>query len=1279
MNIQQTDIKKSLSKQYRLVKPKREDIEKFKKNLCLLLDSIDESESEENVKIHLMDFLKNTWYSPDYLVAPKGRTDFVIHTGKTADHPAGVLFEVKRPANKTDMINRNNINEKAFQELVLYYLRERENGNDDIRRLVITNIYEWFVFDARNFERIFYGNSEFVKQYERWLAGQKVSTGTDHFYNDIARKFIEESEGTISFTYFDLRDYDGYLRNELKSDDNLLIPVFKALSPVHQLKLSPRADSNDLDKGFYTELLHIIGLEEVKDGGNKVIRRKEPKERSSGSLLENTMTILKTEDCLRNIPNLRDYGDKTEEQLYNTAFELCITWINRIVFLKLLEAQLVKYHGSDDFRFLSIHKVNGFDALNKLFFQVLAQKHKDRSDSVNKAFGDIPYMNSSLFETSELESATIRINSLDDDETVSVFRSSILNDVNNKPVTSKELPLLDYLFRFLDSYDFASEGGEEIQEESKSLINASVLGLIFEKINGYKDGSIYTPGFITMHICRETIRRAVVKKFNDERSWKCESIDDVKNFLMDLKLPKDILSANKTINSIRVCDPAVGSGHFLVSALNEFVAVKSELGILADEKGNRLTISNRPVTVDVDRDELVIAYNDGEDIFEYKVSDKKVSKDVQRVQKTIFHEKQTIIENCLFGVDINANSVKICRLRLWIELLKNAYYTEESGFTELETLPNIDINIKEGNSLLSRFALDEDMREVMKKSGYTIAEYRTRVNEYKDVHDKQKKHEIEKIIGSIKEKFREGFFVIKEINKELTGLESKYDILAKQGDMFESAKDKKEREIKAAALLKKIEKVKNKQLEVESNERYRGAFEWRFEFPEVLADDGTFSGFDVVVGNPPYIRQEELGELKKHLEKSFEVYAGTADILVYFIELGVKILKAGGEFSFITANKFMRAGFGAPLREYLAKLHIHDITDFGDLPVFDEVTTYPCILALSKNEAGKDFYAANIETLEFDDFSEYLKKKRFRKKQANLKAEGWSLSSDKADALLDKIKATGVPLGEYVNGQIYYGIKTGLNEAFVIDAAIRDALIKADKKSAEIIKPFLAGRDVKRYGSLDADKFLILLPKGITDLNRRNLEPFNWLEKTYPAVAKHLKPFESDAKKRYDKGDYWWELRACDYYAEFEKPKIICPAIVQKGSYLFDNAAFYSNDKTTIIASEDLYLLANLNSKVADFVLHSIASTKQGGFYEYKPMYISMVPIFQNPPKETRKQIISLVESMLALNKKRAKETDTAKREAIDEKISETDREIDALVYELYGLDEKEIRMVEKG
>ena len=309
-----------------------------------------------------------------------------------------------------------------------------------------------------------------------------------------------------------------------------------------------------------------------------------------------------------------------------------------------------------------------------MFFQVLARKFDERNDDVKKAFEKVPYLNSSLFEPTDIEQVTLFISNLKDDKTIPVISSTVLKDEHGKKLTGK-LTTLDYLFRFLDAYDFSGDGGEDIQEDNKTLINASVLGLIFEKINGYKDGSYFTPGFITMYMCRETIRKAVVEKFKeyclnsrrigtgqDLQDFRMERIEDIGD-LIPKHIPRK--KANEIVNSLKICDPAVGSGHFLVSALNEIIAIKNDLKILEDKEGKSL----HWYEITVENDELAITDQDGE-LFQYHPG----NKESQRVQETLFHEKETIIENCLFGVDINPNSVKICRLRLWIELLKNAYY-----------------------------------------------------------------------------------------------------------------------------------------------------------------------------------------------------------------------------------------------------------------------------------------------------------------------------------------------------------------------------------------------------------------------------------------------------------------------------------------------------------------------------------------------------------------------------------------------------------------------------
>ena len=321
----------------------------------------------------------------------------------------------------------------------------------------------------------------------------------------------------------------------------------------------------------------------------------------------------------------------------------------------------------------------------------------------------------------------------------------------------------------------------------------------------------------------------------------------------------------------------------------------------------------------------------------------------------------------------------------------------------------------------------------------------------------------------------------------------------------------------------------------------------------MLDEKGDYLGFDAVLGNPPYIRQEELAAFKPHFQSVFETYAGTADLYVYFVERGMNILRPGGQFSYILPNKWMRAGYGDKLRQFVKRQRIEGISDFGDLPVFEEATTYPCIFEMSRAEPRATFPAATIHTLTYEQsLSEYIRSNAFAVGLESLSDSGWTLSNQGVQQLLDKLRAAGTPLGEYVQGKIYRGVLTGLNEAFVIDAATRDRLIAEDGRSAEVIKPFLAGRDIKRYQTPVCDKYLILFKKGITNKENPDNQAESWLELNYPAIRRHLDQYKEAAILRSDKGDYWWELRACDYYDEFDKPKIMLPDIAIKMQALYD-------------------------------------------------------------------------------------------------------------------------------
>ncbi|WP_276499697.1 class I SAM-dependent DNA methyltransferase [Pontibacter litorisediminis] len=1283
--------KQALNKAYLRLKTSRTEIEKFKQALAALLDSINLHETEEHAKNHLRDFLRLTFYDK-YGVNTKGKTDLVIHTGNNTKSNAGVLLEVKRPTNKADMPTTDNLNYKATHELLLYYLRERlEHHNHDLRHLIVTSVHEWFVFDALEFDRLFFRNTQLKKDFADWSAGRKASGSTDFFYKEIAAPYISNLQESISYTYFNLKDYEKPLRNKSTKDDVKLVALYKLLSPAHLLKEPFANDANSLDRDFYLELLHIIGLEEVKEGGRKLIQRKAKP--NPGSLLEAAYQKLRSEDLISDLDNPYSYGSTREEQLFNVALELCITWINRILFLKLLEAQLISYHhGDKKYGFMSTVNLREFDDLNELFFDVLAERPEMRSASVKGKYNHIPYLNSSLFETTALEKRTLRISNLKDRSLLPLYPQTVFRRTQGKDFVSKhpELHTLEYLLRFLGSYDFGAEGKEEIQEENKTLITASVLGLIFEKINGYRDGSFYTPGFITMYMSREAIRRAVVQRFSERYNWDIDTSSAGLGFeSLQLRIHQNytlesIKEYNQLLNSLRICDPAVGSGHYLVSALNELIVLKHDLRILTNRQGKPLHYGS----IEVQNDELIVTDLHGEP-FSYTVTEhpdghRSINPQVQELQEALFHEKQTIIENCLFGVDINPNSVKICRLRLWIELLKNAYYTApesingEPGsgkYTQLQTLPNIDINIKQGNSLLSRYPLTADLKEAFGKKGHSLQAYREAVLKYKHTNSKADKKQLEAFLEEIKQGFKTTLANNDPLRKKMADLRGQISVM-QNPDLFGAKKvDKKQLQQKQ----KQLQKLEDERQAIEENKVYEGAFEWRFEFPEVLDEEGKYKGFDVVLGNPPYIRQEELGSFKLYLQKAYSTYAGTADLYVYFVERGLELLREGGQFSYILPNKWMRAGYGQALRQWLQTYKLEQLLDFGDLPVFEEATTYPLILAVAKYEPepGYTFEAATINTLQFEQGLEaYVQQHKYTVQADLLPNSGWTLSNSIAQQLLEKLRNTGTPLGDYVEGKIYYGIKTGYNEAFVIDEATKERFILEDPRSEEVIKPFLLGRDLKRYQTPKTNKFLLFIPWHFplhkdSSITGASLEAERAFMEHYPVVYNHLLKYKAGLSKR-NKAETgiryeWYALQRCaaSYFEEFDKNKVMFQEIATFQSFVIDKSGSYSNNKTYIIPDADNFILGLLNSKVTWWFLNQITSKLQGGALAMQSIYTSLIPI-ATPDEETKASITALVDQILSI-KQADPAADTSGLEA----------EVDVLVYRLYHLTYEEVLLVE--
>jgi hypothetical protein len=1125
------------------------DVQAFRTALQELLSRIQPEESEEFNKNLVDEFFSRSLYRDrTYMVNTYQRTDLAIFK----DERPMVLFEFKRPGS-AEMVTKEDLKRKSLYELILYYIREEvRNHNTEIKHLVITNCWEYFVFEKKLFYQLFVRNRRFA---EKVIAADTGDDKTEYIYEQIIRPEVERVEHRLQFVYVDLRSLKKRLASDEVIRNRTFLSIFKFFSPTHLLKLPFISDHNTLNRAFYAELLYIMGVEEVTD--NKVRKIKRLKNgRQPFSLVEQTYS------------KLEDYPRvTTEEQRFEAALGLTLTWINRVLFLKLLESQLKSFTRENDVRFLDTAHIRDYDVLHDLFMQVLAKPVEERSEEMRNMFPEVPYLNSSLFELSQVEQEFFPVSGIRLGD-MQVYSRTVLKDGNGRRITGN-LSSLDYLFRFLDAYDFGSDSSDDdtIRTESRTLINASVLGLIFEKINGYKDGSFFTPGYITEYMCRETLRSAIVDKFNKKKKWHCKDFEELKDQI-DEGNREERIEANEIINNLRICDPAVGSGHFLVSALNEIIAIKSELGILQDRSERPKRI--RDYDVRVEYDELVASDEDG-DVFRYNPSEPAS----QRIQETLFEEKRTIIENCLFGVDLNPKSVEICRLRLWIELLKNAYYFRtDDGKRYLQTLPNIDINIKCGNSLASvrpvcigkKIAESEGMQKL-------VREYKRNVREYKNCRSKSLKIQLNNNIQSLKKHLLPG------VQSVMFGMDNA-------------------QEYNTLGVMKR-------------------ALEWMIEFPEILREDGSFDGFDVVIGNPPYISLENLsrdvavyrsmkrlGENNEQ-ELNYKTLEARGDIYTLFVERGLQLLHKGGRLSYIMPNKWQKVMYGRPLRQLFLDNNLSTIIDFGDNQIFDDATTYTCIIQMSKEPSKGEMHVSTIEDVNAETLPEDVEEQRELFDKNEMSADIWVISSLDNFHHVERLKKEMITLDEFVGGEEYYGIKTGLSEAFLISVDKAHELIQEDESSREILRPFLQGRGLVAYGEATAGSYIVFTPKGFTahsmgiDREAQTLPPEDeawlWFSEHYPAVARWLAPFADRARRRSDKGDYWWELRACAYYDKFAEPKLFYQVFQTKPCFVYDESSTFCNNSMYFLPVNDKRLLALLCSSVGWWLIKEFCPPIQNG------------------------------------------------------------------------------------
>jgi hypothetical protein len=639
-----------------------------------------------------------------------------------------------------------------------------------------------------------------------------------------------------------------------------------------------------------------------------------------------------------------------------------------------------------------------------------------------------------------------------------------------------------------------------------------------------------------------------------------------------------------------------------------------------------------------------------------------------------YGRKLYLIENCIYGVDIQPIACQIAKLRFFISLIVDQKVEPTERNLGVRPLPNLEAKIVSADTLIPIERPKDHQLGLL------------------DTHIAPLRQQLEAI--------RHDYFIARtpatkakcrqrdaELRRQIG------DVLCQGGFPAETARamaDWDPYDQNAHAKFFDPEwmfglPVGKVRLTEQSSATLRGNFAFTNETSgemELVAPDvnQVESGFDIVIGNPPYVRQEQIKHLKPLLKSYYDCFTGMADLYVYFYERAIRLLKVGGVFSFITSNKWLRSAYGERLRTWLTKnARILQLIDFGDAPVFAAII-YPCIVILQRIELGSLVGTHEIQALSWkpgvpvEQFAEIFWHQKFSLPQAELKSDSWWIEGQGTRRLLERIRTKGTSLGEYCQGRLYRGILTGLNEAFVVDRATRDRLVTEHPSSVEVLKPFLRGRDVKRWRIEFAEQYLIKIESSENKQHpwsgQKKKEAEAIFSRTYPAIHSRLQCFRDGLIKRYDQGQYFWELRSCDYWDEFLQPKIIIPAISDTVNYAADWEGYFSNDKTSICIPPSIpFALAVANSRVSWWLTQQLYASRQGGFYEFKPMYVSQLPI---PNANTAQQgsISNLLEYIIWLNQQPdiANEPTSNPRDTL--MLGYFEQIINGLVYELFFAEE---------
>ncbi|EAJ8044483.1 Eco57I restriction-modification methylase domain-containing protein [Campylobacter coli] len=1210
----------------------------------------------------LSKFFENLHFECEIKSIHKGNSGIDLALKK--DKQIQVIVEAKLPHSK-EFFSQSKPNCKALHECILYYLRERKALNSSLKHIIITDFYRFYIFKADLFEELFNKNKYFKEAFENFESKNSLFKGnTDEFYKE-CEKLLSSEKYLDSITRKDLFDEPSLkgvfidikpILEQEKPSFSKLKPLFKIFHKDFLLSEFNPNDANSLNNAFYKELLYILGLYESKQNSKLIIAKSEESKEEQGTFY----TAI---------------NSKLKEENFETILKLLILWLNRILFLKLIESNLVRFNDDKNLKFLNFKKIPDFDKLSELFFEVLA---KEKSTRKKSEFAYLPYLNSSLFEKQSIEN-TLEISSLSNDLKLFYYKNTVLKDDKCK-AKKGQVGLLEYLFEFLDSFDFGSDDEQSEILSQKELISSSVLGNVFEKLNGYKEGSFYTPSFITSYMCKESITKVVLDKFNAQFDLDAKDISELRKSLRkeDKKAQKELL------NSIKICDPAVGSGHFLVSALNVMLSIYDELNLFDEE-----------FYLEVQNDEILITNHKGEFI-EYKRPSTPKDK-AHLIQQELFHTKKDIIENNLFGVDINPNSCEITKLRLWIELLKHSFYQsfDDENYHDLKTLPNIDINIKCGNSLVSYFETGKSLSHYPNIKE-RMSKYKRIVKDYKEGFYTDK-NLIAKEIKNLQESFK-NFCLKDKFNKEIKQLTNganeyskKYgDFLADEHhdekfksffskNMFEFSFDEKVATKEFANLKKEYDNIFN----LESNH----PFEWRFEFPEILDDDGNFKGFDLIIGNPPYIKENDNKDLFTNTKK-LRTYQGKMDIWYHFVGRGFDILKNNGYLAFIATNNWVTNSGAKKLRNIvLEESQILSLVDFSSFMVFDSASIQTMIMQFQKIKPPKnyEFHFAKITTQTpiYEDVINLLK----NEKTQNNEILSINLTPKK---FIDKtLNFTKSDYEELFNKIQKYG-KFYLEESEVAQGIVYPQE-NINKKSLEILgNNFYLGQGIQKLTNEEVENLNLLKNEKILlkpifesdNIQKYFVKRYNyfWVIYTnssfknpnsmddYPNLKKHLDKFQNVITS--DNKPYGLH-RARDEKFFTGSPRIVAlRKCVGEPKFSYVDFDCYVSATFYVIKTQRInvkYLTAILNSKLIAFWLKH-KGKMQGNNYQIDKEPLLNIPIVTINSKNQKiaDELINLVDEIL-----KAKEQDK------NANTQELENKINSLVYKLYNLTEEEIKIIE--